>query len=204
VTLLISVAVGLSLAASCGLRAFLPLFVLALATRIGGESLGLQVGASFLWLQSTPAIVALGVAVLVETGADKIPAIDHLLDLVQGPVRTGAGVLAAVAVTGHLPGWATALLGVVAGGGALSVHAGKAALRVGSSATTAGAANPLLSLGEDALCLATSLVTVLIGAAALCMLTLLLAAVIVIFVRRARSRRGEAPPDAPTPTSRPA
>jgi len=195
----VSLAIGLSLAASCGLRAFLPLFVLALAGRLGPDSLSLIQSESLQWLQSTPALIALGVAVVAEVTADKFPAVDHVLDLVQGPVRTLAGGVACVAVVGHLPLWVTALAAIVAGGGALSVHAGKSALRVGSTATTAGVANPALSLGEDALCLGTSLVAVLLGAAAVCTLALLLAAVIVVFVRRLRGGGEEGEALAPEP-----
>lgn len=196
----VSLTVGLSLAASCGLRAFLPLFVLALSARLGPESLSLIQSESLQWLQSTPALIALGVAVVAEVTADKFPAVDHLLDLIQGPVRTLAGGLACVAVVGHLPVWVTALAAIVAGGGALSVHAGKSALRVGSTATTAGVANPALSLGEDALCLGTSLVAVLLGAAAVCTLALLLAAVVVAFVRRVRAQGQEPAAAEPPPT----
>ncbi|HBP17621.1 MAG TPA: DUF4126 domain-containing protein, partial [Planctomycetes bacterium] len=111
----VSLAVGLSLAASCGLRAFLPLFVLAIVSRLGPESLSLIQSESLQWLQSTPALIALGVAVVAEVTADKFPAVDHLLDLIQGPVRTIAGGLTCVAVVGHLPVWATALAAIVAG-----------------------------------------------------------------------------------------
>lgn len=190
-------ALGISLAASCGLRAFLPLLVLGLASRL--SDLHLIQGEAFAWLESTPALIALSVAVVVEVSADKIPALDHLLDLIQGPVRVAAGVLATLAVTGQLPGWAAASLALIAGGGALGVHAGKSALRVGSSATTAGLANPLLSLAEDAACLALSLAAVLLGAAVVCLAACALAALIYLGVRwralrRMRSAALAAPP----------
>ncbi len=159
--ILISIALGLSLAASCGLRAFLPLLVAGVAARLGEGWIPLS--ESFAWLQSTPALVALSVAVVAEVVADKVPAVDHLLDVVQAPVRTIAGMVVAAAVAGELPGWATALFAVVAGGGtALSVHATKSVVRVGSTAATAGVANPLLSLAEDFACLVASLLSVLL------------------------------------------
>ena len=37
-------------------------------------------------------------AVVAEVAADKIPAVDHLLDAIQAPVRTLAGMLVAAAV----------------------------------------------------------------------------------------------------------
>lgn len=185
----VAAALGLSLAASCGLRAFLPLLVLGLAGRLGGESLDLIRGEAFEWIESTPALISLSVAVTVEVLADKIPALDHLLDVIQAPVRTGAGMLAAAAVAGHLPMWATATLAIVAGGGALSVHAGKSALRVGSTATTAGTANPLISIAEDVACLGLSLLSILLGAAVICLALFVLAALIFVFVKwRARRK----------------
>ena len=195
VPLILSVALGISLAASCGLRAFLPLFVAALVARWGGEIVPL--GESFAWLQSTPALVALGVAVLLETAADKVPAVDHLLDLVQVPVRTGAEMLVCAAVMGDVPAWLTALLAVVLGGGAaLSVHSTKSAIRLGSTATTGGAANPLLSLLEDGVCLLSSLLSVFLwGVALLIAFGVLIG---VIFVLRAVLRRRRAAP-APAP-----
>lgn len=146
---LLSLALGVSLAASAGLRAFLPLLVTGLAAR---HDIGVaELGPHFDWLESTPALVALGVATVVEVLGDKIPAVDHLLDALQTPVRTVAGMVAVAAVLpGELPLWSTALAAVVAGGGAAaSVHAGKSVVRVGSTATTAGMGNPVLSVLED-------------------------------------------------------
>lgn len=207
----VAAALGLSLAASCGLRAFLPLLVLGLAGRLGGDSLNLIQGEAFEWIKSTPALISLSVAVVVEVLADKVPALDHLLDVIQAPVRTGAGMLAAAAVAGHLPMWATAVLALVAGGGALSVHAGKSALRLGSTATTGGTANPLISIVEDVACLAMSLAAVLLGAAVVCLAFGVLGFLIFVLVKwRARraarkallAEGGEVPkPDSPPPAA---
>ncbi len=197
----VAAALGLSLAASCGLRAFLPLLVLGLAGRLGGDSLNLIQGEAFEWIKSTPALISLSVAVVVEVLADKVPALDHLLDVIQAPVRTGAGMLAAAAVAGHLPMWATASLALIAGGGALSVHAGKSALRVGSTATTAGTANPLISVVEDIACLGLSVLSILLGAAVVCLAGFMLAAVIFVLVkwRARRAARKELLEENPPP-----
>ena len=192
---IISIALGLSLAASCGLRAFLPLLVAGVAARVGEGWIPLS--DSFAWLQSTPALIALSVAVLAEVVADKVPALDHALDVVQTPVRTVAGMAVAAAVAGELPGWATALFAVVAGGGAaLSVHATKSVARVGSTAATAGIANPLLSLGEDLACLAASVLSVLLWFVAVALAAVVLGFVAWVVVRLLR-RRGAPGPTAP-------
>lgn len=191
---------GISLAACCGLRAFLPLLVAAIAARVGGDRL---LADSFQWLASTPALVGLSVAVALEVGADKVPALDHLLDVIQGPVRTGCGILAAAAVTGaDLPTWATAMLALTGGGVALSTHSAKAVLRLGSSATTGGVANPAISFLEDLLALAVSVLSVVLWvlavvfAALTLLVLLLLARRIVRWWRRPRGQKGSEPPEA--------
>ena len=159
----ISICVGISLSASAGLRAFMPLFMAGFLARWDW----IPLGESFEWLSEPPALIALGVAMCCEMAADKIPALDHALDVVQAPVRTGAGMLVFAAAVSELPTWATALGAIVAGGGtAATVHVAKSAVRVGSTATTAGTVNPLLSIGEDFLAALTSVLSILLAAAA--------------------------------------
>ncbi len=186
--LLVSIALGLSLAATCGLRAFLPLLVTGLAARLGGDWLPLS--ESFTWLGSTPALIALGVAVAAETIADKVPVFDHALDVIQAPVRTLAGALVAAAVVTELPGWATAMFALVAGGGAaLSVHGVKSLTRVGSTAATGGLANPVLSLAEDFAALLTAALSILLWFVALLVAVLVLVGGLWLAVTLLRRRR---------------
>src|SRR5688500_11906746 len=134
------------------MRAFLPLLVTGLSARYGWTPT--ELAEPLRWLADTPALIALSVAVVLELAADKVPAVDHALDAIQGPVRTAAGILAFVAVFApSSPGWATALLAIVAGGAALSVHATKSFVRLGSTTATAGVANPVVSTIEDVLSL---------------------------------------------------
>jgi hypothetical protein len=173
----LAVAVGISLSACAGLRAFLPLLATGLLARTGHYTVNTQLE----WLSSTPALVALGVAALVELLADKIPALDHLLDVAQTPVRTVAGVIVAAAAFAPFPHWAALLLGIVVGGTtALSVHATKATVRAGSTATTAGAANPVLSLIEDFLCAAGSFLAPVLAVVALVLSVVAVASMFVV------------------------
>lgn len=172
---------GISLAACCGLRAFLPLLVAAVAARLGGDRL---LAESFQWLASTPALVGLSVAVVLEVGGDKVPALDHVLDAIQGPVRTLCGILAAAAVAGaDLPGWATAMIALTGGGVALSTHSAKAVLRLGATATTGGLANPLISFLEDLLALVVSVLSVLLTVLAI-VFALLTLVILLLLARR--------------------
>jgi hypothetical protein len=203
ITFFASVCLGISLAASAGLRAFLPLLVTALGARFEWLPGGLS--QSLSWLAETPALVALSIAVVIEVLADKVPALDHLLDTIQIPVRTAAGMLAFVAVVApSSPGWVTALLSLVAGGAALSVHATKSFVRIGSTTATAGVANPVLSLFEDILCLVASVLSVLLWvfAAFVAMVAL---AWMVFGVRKLMKLRGKktAPEACPTTKTRP-
>jgi hypothetical protein len=171
-----ALALAVALAASAGLRAWLPLLLAGGLARLGV----LDVGPSFQFLASTKALVLFGVATAVELVGDKIPAVDHALDLVGTPLRPAAGALLAAAALGTVADPLTSLvLGTVVGApSALVPHAAKSALRAASTATTGGLANPLLSVLEDALSVVTFVLAVLVPllVVALLGLTLLLAA----------------------------
>jgi hypothetical protein len=146
---LLAITVGIALAACSGLRAFLPLLATGLLARTGHYSVNVHLE----WLSSTPALIALSVAALIEILADKVPALDHALDVAQTPVRTVSGALVAAAALAPFPTWAAVLLGVVAGSTtALSIHATKATVRAGSTVATGATANPILSIIEDVIC----------------------------------------------------
>jgi hypothetical protein len=144
-TVLVSVLAGVSLAAATGLRAFLPLLVVSVAARAG--IVHLHAGIEFL--ASDAALLALAVATLVEMAADKIPLVDHFLDMISVVVRPGAAVLAGVALFADLPEPVSTGLAVLMGVIALGANLEKAKVRAGSTALTAGIGNPFLSIFED-------------------------------------------------------
>ena len=100
------------------------------------------------------ALIALGIATLLEIAGDKIPVVDHALDAVGLVVRPVAAAFGSFAVLPGMPSPWGAIVAVVLGGLALGVQGVKAKTRLGSSAVTLGVANPLLSLAEDAAALA--------------------------------------------------
>ena len=61
-TTLLSIALGIGLAASAGFRVFLPLFALSLSAYFGLW----PVNENWQWLASTPALIILGVATVAE------------------------------------------------------------------------------------------------------------------------------------------
>lgn len=143
--LALALAAGIAVAAACGLRAFLPLLLLGGAGRFGW----IELHPSMTWLEATPALLALGIAALLELSADKIPVVDHVLDSVATVLRPASGFLAGIALLAKWPEPWGPILALVLGGGALAVHALKAKVRVGSTLTTLGMGNPILSALED-------------------------------------------------------
>lgn len=143
---LLALGLGLVLSMSAGLRAFIPPFALSVLAYLGVVDLGSSLG----WLGSSLAVTTFSLAIIVELLADKIPALDHAMDVVHVALKPAAGALTAYAfMDGSDPLFAAvasvATGGVVAGG----THVLKAGVRLGSTATTGGAGNPLLSIAED-------------------------------------------------------
>ena len=99
---------------------------------------------------STPVLIVVGVLYLIEFLADKVPAIDHAWDVIHTFIRPAAGALVGWAATSQdVPKGVVIIASILAGGAALTTHTAKATLRAASTATTAGAANPILSIFED-------------------------------------------------------
>jgi hypothetical protein len=172
---LLSVAIGLGLAAACGFRVFVPLLALGWAAREGW--VGLAPG--FEWLSSEPALLALGTATALEVAAYFVPWLDHALDVLAAPSAVVAGVLASAAVLTDLPPvvrWSVALVG--GGGAAGMVQSLTALTRLSSTAFTGGLANPLVAFVELAAAALTAFLALVLPLLAL---GLVVAAGIVLF-----------------------
>jgi len=149
-SLAVQIAAGIGLAACAGLRAFLPLFVTGAAARLGWITLGDH----FAWLSSWPALVIFGAAVVTEMLGDKIPVVDHALDMLQALLKPAVGAVLVAAVVTDLTPLQSAVLGIIAGGSAAGIsHLAKAKVRLASTIFSGGLANPLISLAEDGLSL---------------------------------------------------
>jgi hypothetical protein len=186
----ISIAVGLGLAAACGFRVFVPLLLAGAAARWGN----LPLASGFQWLASLPAILALATALLLEIGAYYVPWLDHTLDLAATPAAVLAGMLASASVVTSLPPmlkWAVALIG---GGGVAGLIQGASVLfRLKSTALTGGLGNPVLAtleLGGSVLTAAIALLLPLVALA----LTLVLAVLAFRATHGLLFRRHAAPP----------
>jgi uncharacterized membrane protein len=182
-----ALALAIALAASAGLRAWLPLLLAGGLARAGV----LDLGDSFSFLASNKALVLFGVATVIELVGDKVPAVDHALDVIGTPLRPAAGALLAASVLGTVSDPLTAMvLGTAVGAPtALVPHAAKAALRTVSTTLTGGLANPVLSLLEDALSLVTFVLAVLVPV----LVVILTAITLFIALRLLRRRPAEVP-----------
>jgi len=137
---------GFSLAATCGLRAFLPLFIISLAAKAGMITLA----SGFDWMASYPALICFGSATMLEILGDKIPAMDHVLDAAGAFVRPVAGAVAASSLVRGMDPLLALALGIIMGAAVAGiVQALKGTLRILSTAATGGIANPVLSAAED-------------------------------------------------------
>jgi hypothetical protein len=147
--LLWSIALGATLSAAAGFRAFLPMFILGVMQRydlMGGYSLG----QNFQWLSSDTAMACLSAATIFEVVADKIPAFDSALDAVMTVVRPAAGCVSVLAVLSPQDPVLAYVAGIaLAGGATLPIHLGKSMTRLTSHVATGGTGSPLLSAAED-------------------------------------------------------
>lgn len=178
-------AMGFALAATVGLRTFLPLLAAGLLSRFGY----LDLGHSFEWMAKTPALVVFGSAVAFEVIADKVPVVDHALHAAESFVKPVAGTLVAASMFTNLDPTMAVVLGLIGGGTiAGAIHAAKGTTRVASTAITGGLGNPVLSILDDILA---------VGGIILAFLAPLLAALIVVVlvvgVIRLLTRRRRAP-----------
>jgi len=184
--LVLSIALGIGLAAAVGFRVFLPMLVMSVAAYSGH----LTLSSGFAWLATAPALLMLSVAALLEILAYYVPGVDNLLDAISTPAALIAGTVVSAAVMTELPPivkWTTA---VIAGGGAAGLTQGfTALLRAKSTLTTAGLGNHLVATGE----IGAALVLSLLSLAAPLLAVVLVALLSLLAVRAMRRMRRRLP-----------
>lgn len=141
---ILSIFLGIGLAAAAGFRVFLPLLALSIANHFG-----LPLGENFEWIGSFPAMITLAIAAFIEIGAYYIPWLDNLLDTVAIPIATIAGTALMFATLTELSPMFTWGLAIIAGGGtAGAISSATAGTRLVSTTSTAGFGNPVVSTVE--------------------------------------------------------
>jgi hypothetical protein len=147
-TAILSVALGIGLAAATGFRIFLPLLMAAIAARAGW----MPMNESFVWLQSTAVLITLGTAAVFEAVAYLVPGVDHALDVLAAPLTFVAGAIASAAAMVDLPPSVLWPVAVIAGGGIAGLTKGSTAvIRAQTGVATAGLGNPVVSSAETIL-----------------------------------------------------
>lgn len=205
---LLALFVGISLAAACGFRVFVPLFIASLATNGNVElfkeaDLIGMLGPEYDWLGSNPVTLALGIATILEIGSYYIPWLDNALDSVATPASIVAGTFIVSAAMPEMMGdgffkW---LIAVIAGGGSAGlVQSTSVLLRGTSTATTAGVGNPAISTAELAGSILTSVLAILLPTIATVVVLALIVSVIYTIIhfikKRKASQRSDACKDA--------
>lgn len=183
----LSIALGIGLAAACGLRVFLPLFFTSVLAHFDVGGVGLREG--FGWMAEWQAMIALGVATVAELLAYYIPMVDHALDAVAVPLSTIAGTLVAMSTFVDLSPMLSWGLALIAGGGVAGlISAGTAATRLASTVKTAGLGNPVVATVETGGAIGLSLLAWFVPVLALVAVLALMFMVLRWLGRRRRAR----------------
>ena len=160
------------LSASAGLNAYIPLLVVALLARFTNL---LKLQQPWDAISSWWIIGLLVVLSLIEFFADKVPAVNHINDIIQSFIRPAAGAIVFAAsanvITDVSPILSLACGLLVAGG----VHGVKSAVvRPAVTATTAGAGNVPVSILEDVTSTIVSILSIVVPIIVVVLLIILL------------------------------
>jgi uncharacterized membrane protein len=200
---------GAGLATAAGLNAYIPLLLFGLGARFFDW---VQLPPAWAWLSNEWVLVVIGVLLVLEIVADKIPAVDSVNDIVQTVVRPTAGGILFGAGTGSQTvavtdpasfftsnAWVPVAIGVVL---SLVVHVGKTMARPAANAASFGLAAPVLSTVEDGVSLALAFFAIVLP---ILVIVGIVGVVIggVALIRRSR-RRKKLKADAPTVPTAPA
>jgi hypothetical protein len=168
---ILNIFTAFGLSASAGLNAYIPLLVVALLARYT-DLIHLQEP----WNVMTSWWV-IGVLIflsVIEFLADKIPAVNHVNDIIQSFVRPTAGAIVFAATAnqiGHVNPTLALIAGLLVAGG---VHTVKSVIvRPAVTATTGGAGNVPVSMAEDVASTGVSFLSILLPTLAACVVILL-------------------------------
>jgi len=146
------------LSASAGLNAYIPLLIVGVVSHYTDW---IKLNPPFDLLGNPWILILVSVLLIIEMLADKIPAVNHINDIIQTVIRPAAGAIvfaaSAQTITDINPLLALGC-GIIIGG---SVHVVKsAAVRPAITATTGGTANVPVSIAEDLIATITSILAI--------------------------------------------
>jgi hypothetical protein len=177
------------LSASAGLNAYIPLLIVGV---IAHYTDWITLNKPYDLLANPWILILIAVLTIIEMVADKVPAVNHINDIIQTIIRPAAGAIvfaaSANAVTGVHPLLALACGLLVAGG----VHTVKAAaVRPAITATTGGAANVPVSIAEDVVSALVSFVSVVMPILVAVFAVLLIGLIVWLLWRRSARRKSQ-------------
>jgi hypothetical protein len=183
---LFGIMTAFGLSASAGLNAYIPLLVVGV---IAHYTDWINLKPPYDLLANPWVLIVVGVLLIIEMLADKIPAVNHVNDIIQTGIRPAAGAIifaaSAHAITNVHPVIAIICGLLVAG----SVHVVKsAAVRPAVTITTGGAANVPVSIAEDVVATAVSILSIIVPVLVVVFLIIFVALIIWWFWRRTNRR----------------
>lgn len=193
---------GTGLSAAAGLNAFIPMLILGLLDRYTNL---VQLPAEWAWLGNGWVLLIVGLLLVLEIAADKIPMVDSVNDWIQTVIRPAAGGIvfgsgvSSQTVTVSDPdaffggdAWIPVVIGIVI---AFAVHLVKMMTRPLLNAATVGAAAPVVSTAEDTASLSLALAAVLLPALVIVVIAAVVLGLWLLFrrFRRPGVRRSSVP-----------
>jgi hypothetical protein len=179
---LLSIFTAFGLSFSAGLNAYIPLFIIGALAHYTDL---IVLSKPYNILADPWALIILGVLIIIEFLADKVPAINHINDGIQTFFRPAAGAIAFAATAGVItnvhPLIALTCGLLIAGG----VHAVKSAvIRPAVTVTTGGVGNTPVSILEDITATVVSFISIVIP-----ILIIFIAILFVVLIVMWRQRR---------------
>jgi hypothetical protein len=167
---ILSLFLGIGLAAASGFRVFLPMFALSLASYFHI----IPLNESWAWIGSLTALITLGIAMAVEIFGYYIPFIDNLLDTIATPLAAIAGFAVMSSTLVDLSPMMTTVLAIIAGTGSATAMQGlTTTTRLASSVKTAGLGNPIVSTAETGTALTLSSLSIFFPIVAIILVVLI-------------------------------
>jgi hypothetical protein len=184
---LFGIMTAFGLSASAGLNAYIPLLVVGV---IAHYTNWINLNPPYNLLANPWVLIVVGILLIIEMLADKIPAVNHVNDIIQTGIRPAAGAIifaASAHVVTNIHPVIAIICGLLVAG---SVHIVKsAAVRPVVTITTGGAANIPVSIAEDVIATGLSILSIVIPVLVAVVLVMAVAFIIWWFWRRAQRKR---------------
>ena len=196
---------GMGLATGAGFNKVLPILMLALFVRSGG----MEVGESYAFMERPEFIAFLGVLLVIELAADKIPVLDNFYNVIGVGLAPISGAFVASASTSTIdpstldPTLITAFSYIFGGGLAGIFHGTKTLARPVINLSTAGVGGIFVSIIEDIFSFFMSLIALVLPVIALCFMAFLFLFALWVFSSASSTRQRRYDPRVRTLPPRP-